>query len=93
MASRCVSNIPAAKNSSKFSDPRYTEIVQRAWRQADADSPAARAAYQDLTEVLLDQQFVIDLAVQAQLYAATGNLHGVAQNQLGLTVLDDAYLA
>lgn len=82
-----------AKNSSKFSDPRYSEIVQRAWRQTDADSPTARAAYQDLTEVLLDQQFVIDLAVQAQLYAATGNLHGVTQNQLGLTVLDDAYLA
>ncbi|GAA4975514.1 ABC transporter substrate-binding protein [Yinghuangia aomiensis] len=82
-----------AKNTSKFSDPRYTEIVQRAWQQVDADSPTARAAYQDLTEVLLDQQFVIDLVVLAQLYAATGDLHGVTQNQFASTVLDDAYLA
>ncbi|NUU20786.1 MAG: ABC transporter substrate-binding protein [Streptomycetaceae bacterium] len=82
-----------AKNTSKFSDARYTEIVQRAWNQVDPDSPVAKAAVQDLSEVLLDQQFVIDLVVLANLYAGTGNLQGVAQTQFTDLVLDDAYLA
>ncbi|MDI2127464.1 ABC transporter substrate-binding protein [Yinghuangia seranimata] len=82
-----------AKNTSKFSDPQYTEIVQKAWNQADADSAAAKAAYQDLSEVLLDRQFVIDLVVLANLYASTSNLQGVTQNLYADTVLDDAYLA
>ncbi|UGQ09844.1 ABC transporter substrate-binding protein [Yinghuangia sp. ASG 101] len=82
-----------AKNSSKFSSPRYTEIVQRAWRQADPASPTAKAAYQDLSEVLLDESFVIDLVVTANLYSSTSNLRGVAQNEFAALILDDAYLA
>ncbi|WTW94696.1 ABC transporter substrate-binding protein [Streptomycetaceae bacterium NBC_01309] len=82
-----------AKNSSKFSDPRYTEIVQRAWRQADPASAQAKAAYQDLSEVLLDQQFVIDLVVLANLHATTADLQGVGQNEFSALNLDDAYLA
>lgn len=82
-----------AKNSSKFSDPRYTEIVQRAWRQADPASAQAKAAYQDLSEVLLDQQFVIDLVVLANLHVTTADLQGVAQNEFSALNLDDAYLA
>ncbi|MCF2530618.1 ABC transporter substrate-binding protein [Yinghuangia soli] len=82
-----------AKNTSKFSDPAYTEIVQKAWRQPDADSPAAKAAYQDLSEVLLDRQFVIDLVVLANLYVADKSLQGVGQNTYASLVLDDAYLA
>lgn len=82
-----------AKNSSKFSDPQYTEIVQRAWNQVDADSATAKAAYQDLSEVLLDRQFVIDLVVLANQYAQTANLKGVGQSLFAWTVLDDAYLA
>lgn len=82
-----------AKNTSKFSDPAYTEVVQRAWRQADPASPQARAAYQDLSEVLLDRQFVIDLVVLANLYAGTADLHGVEQNEFTALNLDNAYLA
>lgn len=82
-----------AKNSSKFSDPGYTEIVQRAWRQVDPNGPVAKAAYQDLSEVLLDQQFVIDLVVLANLHATTSNLQGVAQNEFSALDLDNAYLA
>lgn len=82
-----------AKNTSKFSDARYTEIVQRAWRQGDPASAQAKAAYQDLSEVLLDEQFVIDLVVQANLQASTSNLRGVTQNEFTALNLDDAYLA
>lgn len=82
-----------AKNSSKFSSPRYTEIVQRAWRQVDPNSPVAKAAYQDLSEILLDEAFVIDLVVTANLYSMTSNLKGVTQNEFTALNLDDAYLA
>ncbi|MYS87268.1 ABC transporter substrate-binding protein [Embleya scabrispora] len=82
-----------AKNTSKFTDPQYTEIVQRAWNQTDARSAAAKAAYAELSQALLDRQFIIDLAVLTNVQPATANLRDVRQNRYNATVLDDAYLA
>ena len=62
-------------------------------RQVDPNGPVAKAAYQDLSEVLLDQQFVIDLVVLANLHATTSNLQGVSQNEFSALDLDNAYLA
>ncbi|MEK2490153.1 ABC transporter substrate-binding protein [Kitasatospora purpeofusca] len=81
-----------AKNSSRFSSPAYTDIVQRAWRRPDSDSPEAKALYGQITDVLLDEQFVIDLAIAGLTEVAVGKARGATLNKFGYLNLDDAYL-
>ncbi|MER5865852.1 ABC transporter substrate-binding protein [Kitasatospora sp. NPDC002040] len=81
-----------AKNSSKFSSPEYTRIVQEAWNRADGDSAEAKALYQKISDTLLDEAFVIDLAVAGRTEVATGKVAGADLNKYAYLILDDAYL-
>ncbi|KQV04626.1 MULTISPECIES: ABC transporter substrate-binding protein [unclassified Kitasatospora] len=81
-----------AKNSSHFSSPGYTDIVQRAWKRPDSDSAEAKALYQQVTDTLLDEAFVIDLAIGGQIEVAGTKVHGATLNKFNYLNLDDAYL-
>ncbi|MEU3910030.1 ABC transporter substrate-binding protein [Streptomyces sp. NPDC029721] len=81
-----------AKNTSQFSSPAYTEAVRAAWVRDDAEGPEALAAYQRISDQLLDEAFIIDLAVEAQVEVATAKVHGADLNKFGYLILDDAYL-
>lgn len=81
-----------ARNSSRFSSPVYTDVVQRAWKRPDGDSAEARALYQQITEVLLDEQFVIDLAIGGLVEVAGSRVRGATLNKFSYLNLDDAYL-
>ncbi|MGA5702490.1 ABC transporter substrate-binding protein [Peterkaempfera bronchialis] len=82
-----------AKNTSKFHSAEYTDAVQRAWQRTDADSAQARALYRRISDILLDEAFIIDLAVQASLEVASTTVHGPTLNKFSYLNLDDAYLA
>ncbi|MBV2155653.1 ABC transporter substrate-binding protein [Kitasatospora sp. SUK 42] len=81
-----------AKNSSHFSSPAYTDIVQRAWNRSDSDSPETKALYQQITDLLLDEEFVIDLAIAGLVEVTGSRARGVTLNKFGYLNLDDAYL-
>ncbi|MFF2045647.1 ABC transporter substrate-binding protein [Kitasatospora sp. NPDC058170] len=81
-----------AKNSSRFSSPAYTEIVQKAWNRSDSSGPEAKALYQQITDVLLDEEFVIDLAIGGLVEVAGSKAVGTDLNKFGYLILDDAYL-
>ncbi|RGD58270.1 ABC transporter substrate-binding protein [Kitasatospora xanthocidica] len=81
-----------ARNSSRFASPAYTDVVQRAWNRSDSDSPEARALHQQITDVLLDEEFVIDLAIAGLVEVAGRRARGVTLNKFGYLNLDDAYL-
>ncbi len=81
-----------AKNSSHFGSPAYTAIVQQAWQRPDSDSAEAKALYQQITDVLLDEEFVIDLAIAGEVEVAVGKARGATLNKFNYLNLDDAYL-
>ncbi|MFE4970824.1 ABC transporter substrate-binding protein [Kitasatospora sp. NPDC056651] len=81
-----------AKNSSRFTSPAYTDVVQRAWNRGDSDGPEARALYQQITDVLLEEQFVIDLAIAGLIEVSGARARGATLNKFGYLNLDDAYL-
>ncbi|WP_055591362.1 ABC transporter substrate-binding protein [Peterkaempfera griseoplana] len=82
-----------AKNTSKFHSADYTDAVQRAWKRTDADSAEARALYQRISDILLDEAFIIDLAVLASLEVSGAAVQGVTLNKFSYLNLDDAHLA
>ncbi|RKN39826.1 ABC transporter substrate-binding protein [Streptomyces hoynatensis] len=80
----------AARNASNFSDPTYLRLAEQVWTTSGQD--AARAAYAEVTDFLLDQQFVIDLVSSSVTYATTRALHGCAFTMFNYLVLDEAFL-
>ncbi|WP_420000043.1 ABC transporter substrate-binding protein [Streptomyces boninensis] len=82
-----------AKNTSRFRSKAYTKAVHEAWEVKEADSPAARARYQKISDLLLDEAFIIDLAVQAQVEVAAKKLRGATLGKFSYLNLDHAYLA
>ncbi|WP_441247647.1 ABC transporter substrate-binding protein [Kitasatospora sp. McL0602] len=81
-----------AKNSSRFTSPAYTQIVQQAWQRPDSDSAEAKVLYQQITDVLLDEEFVIDLAIAGEVEVAAAKVRGATLNKFNYLNLDDAYL-
>ncbi len=82
-----------ARNTSRFGSRQYTELVRDAWRRADPRSEEALALYREISDLLLDEAFIIDIAVLASLQVARADVHGVTLNKFGYLNLDDAYLA
>ena len=82
-----------AKNTSRFHSAEYSQAVLAAWEQGDPDSAAARAAYQRITGILLDEAFIIDLAIEPSLQVATSGLRGVSLNRFAYLRAENAYLA
>ncbi|WP_338702368.1 ABC transporter substrate-binding protein [Streptomyces sp. Q6] len=84
----------AEKNTSKFSSAAYKKLAVGAWNTtADPTGAAARGLYKKLTDLLLDECFVIDLAAVPATAVYTTKLHDIAINRYGLLDLDTAYLA
>lgn len=81
-----------AKNTSHFSSKEYTRIVQDAWRRKDADGAEANALYQDISDLLLDEAFIIELAIQNSMQVGARKVHGPTLNKFSYLNLDNAYL-
>ncbi|QFQ95225.1 ABC transporter substrate-binding protein [Streptomyces phaeolivaceus] len=80
-----------AANTSHFRSAAYTEAVQAAWR-APAEGRQARALYRRVSDVLLDEAFVIELAVQNSVQVTSAKLHGPTLNKFNYLNLDNAHL-
>ncbi len=57
-----------------------------------ADATRLHALDQRISDVLLDEAFIIDLVVRGQVQVASSRLHGVTLNKFSYLDLDDAYL-
>ncbi|RII17794.1 Oligopeptide-binding protein AppA precursor [Streptomyces sp. YIM 130001] len=82
-----------AKNTSGYRDKEYTDAVRAAWQHKDEDGPEAHARYQRISDLLLEEAFIIDLAVQDQVEVAAARLRGATINKFSYLNLDHAYLA
>ncbi|MDV5143590.1 ABC transporter substrate-binding protein [Streptomyces sp. SBC-4] len=81
-----------AKNTSKYRSAAYTKVVREAWT-APADGARANTLRQQITDTLLDEAFIIDLAIRGAVQVSARKLHGVTLNKFSYLNLDDAYLA
>ncbi|WP_059007371.1 ABC transporter substrate-binding protein [Streptomyces specialis] len=82
-----------AQNTSHFSSAEYTELVRNAWRVTEPRGEEALASYQEISDLLLDEAFIIDLAVLPALQVARAAVRGATVNKFGYLNLDDAHLA
>jgi peptide/nickel transport system substrate-binding protein len=79
-----------AKNASNFSSASYTAAAERAWTSA---SPSAlSSAYAELTDILLDEQFVVEGVITGTDVAFTSQLRGLTYNMFDYLILDSAWL-
>lgn len=67
-------------NLSGFSSPDYTAAAEAFNAIADPAAPDAEAAYRRYTEALLDEQFIIDLAVTSWTNVSPARVAGVTSN-------------
>lgn len=81
-----------ARNTSHFRSQEYTEAVHAAWRHKGADGAGANALYRRVSDLLLDQAFIIDLAIEDAVQVASKRLHGPTLNKYMYLNLDNAYL-
>ncbi|MFI8992651.1 ABC transporter substrate-binding protein [Streptomyces sp. NPDC053542] len=81
-----------AKNTSKYRSEHYTKVVREAWTAFGAGTARQHALAQHVSDVLLDEAFIIDLVVQGSVQVASSKLHGVTLNKFMYLNLDDAYL-
>ncbi|MFB9454335.1 ABC transporter substrate-binding protein [Streptomyces antimycoticus] len=80
----------AQQNASNFRDPEYSRLADEIWT---GKAHALTAAYRDLNELLLKEQFVIDLINSTHTYAIQASLQGLAWTMYDGIDLDNAYLA
>lgn len=80
----------AQHNGSNFHSADYTRLANEIWT-GKADTLAA--AYKELNQLFLEQQFVIDLVNSTHTYAISSSLKGVAWTMYDYLDFDDAYLA
>ncbi|GAB2726818.1 ABC transporter substrate-binding protein [Nocardia thraciensis] len=83
----------ARKNASHYESPAYVAAADAAWRRTDATGPAAVAAYQDVSDRLLEGLFLIEIGARLNQVAASKRLHAVAWTKRRETVLTEAFLS
>lgn len=81
----------AAKNAEQFNNASYTQLADQAWTATDA--AAAKQVYSQISDLMLNQQFVTDLVVSAHTYAISTKLQGLAWTMFDYLNLDNASLA
>lgn len=81
----------ATANAERFTSGQYTNLATRMW--TSTDPAAAKAAYNDMNDLLIKQQFVTDLVVSSHTYTISTKLNGLAWNMFDYINLDDAYLS
>jgi peptide/nickel transport system substrate-binding protein len=62
-------------NASNYDSPRYTDLANRA--RTEADPAKAKAVYRDLTQVLLDESFVMPFVIQRSSWALSSKVKGM----------------
>ncbi|MGU3500561.1 ABC transporter substrate-binding protein [Mycobacterium sp. C31M] len=75
-------------NLSGFNSPAYTEAVDRMSRLADPRSPAALEVYRTYTELLADEQFVINLVATDFVTISSRRVRGLSWNLYKYLVAD-----
>jgi peptide/nickel transport system substrate-binding protein len=81
----------AGANASNFDSDRYRELADRAWKATGAAEAAE--VYAQVTQLLLEEQFVIDLVSSSQSFVTSDALRDIGYTMFNNLVLDDAYLA
>lgn len=81
----------ADKNASRFVNEQYKTLANAIWGNTDAAK--AKAQYAEVNALLLDQQFISDLARGAHTYTISTRVKGLAYTALGYLLLDEADLA
>ena len=80
----------AAKNASNFHDPAYAAAVNRAWLATTEKEE--RAADRQITEILLQNQFVIDCVLTSPTFVGVPALRDYTYNMFDYLNFDDATL-
>ncbi|MEO8858616.1 MAG: ABC transporter substrate-binding protein [Burkholderiaceae bacterium] len=80
----------ADKNASRFDNPKYKELANAIWENTDAAK--AKALYADVNALMLDQQFISDLARGAHTYTISTRVKGLSYTALAYLNLDQADL-
>jgi peptide/nickel transport system substrate-binding protein len=81
----------AAMNAEQFSNKAYSALADEAWTATDP--AAAKKVYEQISDLLLHQQFVTDLVVSAHTYAISSKLQGLQYTMFDYLNLDNASLA
>jgi peptide/nickel transport system substrate-binding protein len=81
----------ADKNGSRFVNDKYKAICNAIWQNTDAAK--AKAQYDEVNALLLDEQFVSDLALGAHTYTISTRVKGLAYSALDYLILDQADLS
>jgi peptide/nickel transport system substrate-binding protein len=79
----------ADKNASNFDSDEYRDLAQKLWTTPEGE---AKAAYAEMNDFMLEQQFVSDLVVSAHTFTISTKLKGLDYNMYDYIDLDDAYL-
>lgn len=77
----------AERNLSSFASPEYSDTATRSWQVADPTSSSAAEAYEQLTEQILTEAFVIELVSYDKIGVMSADVHEVAwtkRNELDL---------
>lgn len=82
----------ADKNASNFDDEKYRTYANAAWKVADGASPEAKAAYDGLNDVLLDQLFLIEMTTTYFLAANSADVEGITWSKRSELGFGDAWL-
>ena len=83
----------ADKNASHFESKEYKEHADGAWERTSGSDPAAVANYQKLNKDLLDNLFLIEMALLHFQVASTPAVHDLSMSKRGELDLRSTYLA
>ncbi|WP_200945066.1 MULTISPECIES: ABC transporter substrate-binding protein [unclassified Nocardioides] len=83
----------ADKNASHFVSKDYKEHADAAWNQDSGSSPEAVAEYKKLNKDLLDNLFLIEMALLHFQTAETKSVHGLNMSKRGELDLRSTYLS
>jgi peptide/nickel transport system substrate-binding protein len=79
-----------AKNASNFASASYAAAAKQAWTSS---SPSLlSSAYTELTDILLDEQFVVEGVISGTDLGMTSRLRGLTYNMYDYLILDSAWL-
>lgn len=79
----------ATSNLSNYSDPKYVTLAQQAWTAGASD---AKGVYKQVTDLLLDEAFVIGLVMGGDQVTANKSFRGFSFNAFDYVIYDQAYL-
>lgn len=82
----------AHKNASHYDSADYIKAADAAWEIADGSSAEAVAAYQTVSDELLDAAFLAEIAVVLRQWATSAKLQGAGYTKRSELLLTDAWL-